>query len=56
MDPLSLTANILAVVGAAKSAAQGLSRLRNMRRAPQKLLLFTNEVGTVPLLYEIPVI
>lgn len=37
MDPLSLTAGILAIIGAAKIVIQGLERLNSYRKAPQEI-------------------
>ena len=37
MDPLSLTAGILAVIGAAKAVAQGLQRLNDCRKGPREI-------------------
>ncbi len=37
MDPLSLTAGVLAVIGASKAVAQGLQRLNGYRKAPQEI-------------------
>ena len=42
MDPLSLTASLLALIGAAKAGANGLHKLSNYRKAPREVadLLF----------------
>lgn len=45
MDPLSLTASIIAVLGAASAAAQGLEKLRSIRHAPQQVLVVLSEVS-----------
>ncbi len=37
MDPLSLTASILAVIAAAQAGVQGLRKLNTFRKAPQEL-------------------
>ena len=37
MDPLSLTASILAVITAAQAGVQGLRKLNTFRKAPQEL-------------------
>ena len=37
MDPLSLTASILAVITAAQAGVQGLQKLNTFRKAPQEL-------------------
>lgn len=44
MDPLSLTASIIAVIGAASATAQALEKLRSLRHAPQQILVVLNEV------------
>lgn len=44
MDPLSLTANIIAVVSAASNVSKGLQKFISLRNAPQELLQFLNEV------------
>ena len=47
MDPLSLTADILAVTGAAKAAAQGLQKLRYYRKAPQAIGELISEITEI---------
>ena len=37
MDPLSLTAGVLAVIGAAKAFAQGLQKLSGYRKGPREI-------------------
>ena len=49
MDPLSLTASILAVVGAGARLAQGLDKLIALRGAPDELLALNNEVSDLRL-------
>lgn len=44
MDGLSVVANIYAVIGAAKTVAEGLRKISNVRHAPQEVLQFINEV------------
>lgn len=44
MDPLSLTANVVAVASAALDVSKKLRRLISLRNAPQELLQFLNEV------------
>lgn len=44
MDPLSLAANIIAVVGAANSVAKRLESFRGLTNAPEQLLQLLNEV------------
>jgi len=45
MDPLSLTASIIAVVTALHSAAQGLEKILSIREAPEQLAQVYNEVS-----------
>lgn len=45
MDPLSLTANVIAVVGAVRSVLTGLDKLRGFRDAPQQLPQLADEVS-----------
>ena len=44
-DPLSIAASIIAVVGAAESVTKVLSKIKNMRHAPDELLALINEVS-----------
>ena len=44
-DPLSITASIIAVVGAAEGVTKTLSKIKNMRHAPDELLALINEVS-----------
>lgn len=44
MDPLSLTANVIAVLGAVRSALTGLEKLRRLRHTPQQLVQLSDEV------------
>ena len=44
MDPLSLTAGILAVIGAAKAVAQGLQRLNDCRKGPREIGDLLNDI------------
>jgi hypothetical protein len=48
-DPLSLTASILAVVGAAQAAAKGIRKIIALKNAPEQLLQIYNEVCGVTL-------
>ena len=50
MDPLSLTASILALLGAGGTIAKGLAKLRRLKRAPYILLQLNNEVTDLHLL------
>ena len=44
MDPLSLTAGILAVLGAASQTAKVLRAICGLRHAPREILELVNEV------------
>ena len=44
MDPLSITAGILAIVGAGSSVGKGLKKILTARRLPDILLQLNNEV------------
>lgn len=44
MDPLSVTANVIAVLSTLKAAIQVLERLRDLLKAPEQLLQTLNEV------------
>lgn len=44
MEPLSLTTNIISIVGAAKNASKKLEKLVKLRHAPQQVLSLFNEV------------
>ena len=50
MDPLSLAASILAVLGAGGTIAKGLAKIRRLKRAPCILLQLNNEVTDLHLL------
>lgn len=52
MDPLSITAGIIAVLGAGGKVAGGLSKIRGLRRAPDALLQLNNEVTDLQLLVQ----
>lgn len=45
MDPLSLVANIAAVMGAAKAATQSIKRICALRYAPKQLSELSSEAG-----------
>lgn len=47
MDPLSVAANIIAVVDGATKIAEGLKRILSLRQAPQEVLQFINEVKSL---------
>ncbi len=44
MDPLSVTASLLAVLGAASAAGRALQHVSDLRHAPDQLVALTNEV------------
>ena len=44
MDPLSVTASILAIIGAASTVGKGLKKITSARRLPGVLLQLNNEV------------
>ena len=50
MDPLSLTASIIAVLGAGGTISKGLNSIRRLKRAPDILLQLNNEVTDLHLL------
>ena len=50
MDPLSLTASIIAVFGAGGTIAKGLGKIRRLKRAPDVLLQLNNDVTDLHLL------
>ena len=45
MDPLSLTASIIAVLGAGGSVVGGLEKLSSLREAPDMILALNNEIS-----------
>ena len=45
MDPLSVTASLLAVLGAAGAAGRALQHMSDLRHAPDQLLALTNAVS-----------
>ena len=52
MDPLSITAGIISVLGAGGTVAGGLSKIRGLKRAPNVLLQLNNEVTDLQLLVQ----
>ena len=50
MDPLSLTASLLAILGAGGAIAKGLDKIRRLKNAPNVLLQLNNEVVDLHLL------
>jgi len=44
-EPLSITASILAILGAAEKTGKGLERLRTLHNAPDELQYVLNEVS-----------
>lgn len=49
MDPLSITAGILAVIGAAKGVVSGINKAREFKHCPDELRDLRNRV--CPVLY-----
>ena len=50
MDPLSLIASIIALLGAGGTIAKGLGKIRRLKKAPDVLLQLNNEVTDLHLL------
>ena len=50
-DPLSITASIIAVIGAAEGVTKTLAKIRNIRNAPQELLSLINEVSDLRIIF-----
>ena len=50
MDPLSLTASLLAILGAGGAIAKGLYKIRRLKDAPTILLQLNNEIVDLHLL------
>ena len=50
MDPLSLTASLLAILGAGGVVAKGLDKIRGLKNTPNILLQLNNEVTDLHLL------
>ena len=44
-DPLSITASVIAVVGAAEGVGKTLNKIRNFRDAPKELLALINDIS-----------
>ena len=49
MDPLSLTASIIAIVGAGSKLAQTVKKIASLRGAPAVLLALNNEIADLQL-------
>ena len=49
-DPLSITASIIAVVGAAEGVTRTLSKIKSLRKAPDELLALINEVSDLKII------
>ena len=49
MDPLSLTASIIAIVGAGSTLAQTVKKIASLRGAPAVLLALNNEIADLQL-------
>ena len=52
MDPISLTASIIAILGAGGTIARGLGKIRRLKNAPDVLLQLNNEVTDIHLLIQ----
>ncbi len=52
MDPLSFTASLLTVIGAAQVGVKGIQKLNNYRNAPQELGTLATELKGVQSLLE----
>ena len=50
-DPLSITASIIAVVGAAEGVTKTLAKFKSIRNAPDELLALINEVSDLKLVF-----
>ena len=50
MDPLSLTASLLAILGAGGAVAKGLDKIRRLKDTPSVLLQLNNEIADLHLL------
>ena len=48
-DPLSITASIIAVIGAAEGLSKTIAKIRNIQNAPSELLALTNEISDLRL-------
>ena len=46
-DPLSITASIIAVVGAAEGVTKTLAKIKSIRNTPNELLALINEVSDI---------
>ena len=51
-DPLSITASIIAVVGAAEGIGKTFAKIRNVRHAPGEVLALMNEVSDLKIILE----
>ena len=49
-DPLSITASIIAVVGAAEGVTKTLAKIKSIRNAPDELLPLINEVSDLKII------
>ena len=49
-DPLSITASIIAVVGAAEGVTKTLAKIKSIRNAPDELLALINEVSDLKII------
>ena len=53
MDPLSISASIVALIGAAKGVAVGIDKLASLRGAPAAVLQLNNEVSELRLVLDV---
>lgn len=53
MDPLSLTASIIAILGAGSTISRGLRRIQQLKDAPELLLQLNNEITDLYLLIRV---
>ena len=51
-DPLSITASIIAVVGAAEGVTRTLAKIKSLRNAPNELLVLINEVSDLKIILD----
>lgn len=52
MDPLSITASILAILGAGGQVAKGFAKIRALKHSPDILLAMNNEIADIQYLVQ----
>jgi hypothetical protein len=52
MDPLSITASILTILGAGGQVAKGIAKIRALKYAPDILLALNNEIANIQYLVQ----